>query len=155
HGQASCRCSAASSIIPAPIAAIARRNRARYMRRAHDLARDLLLFSSPRRCRVSSALAAPRGVLAGALGPEDRLLPLEAPAIAAEAAVAAHGAVAGDEDRDRVGSAGATHRALGLGRAERRRELGIGPRLAERNLGERLPDAALECRAAYVERQCS
>ena len=58
--------------------------------------------------------AAPRRAFAGfgAFVLEDRLLALQAPAIAAQAAILAHRPVARYQDRNRIRGAGAAHGAL-------------------------------------------
>src|SRR5918994_5199336 len=53
---------------------------------------------------------------------EQLLLAAQAPGIAAEAAVGAHCAVAGHDERHRIRSAGAAHRANRGGRADRARD---------------------------------
>src|SRR3954463_4004358 len=79
----------------------------------------------------------------------------EAPGLAAEAAIGAHRAVAGNDERDRVRAAGAADGAHRGRRADLARDVAVGARLATRNAAQRFPDAALEHRAADVERHAS
>ena len=83
---------------------------------------------------------------------EQSLLAFEAPTIAAEAAVFADDAVAGNNDGDGIGGAGASHGADGPGIADAASNFGIGARLAAGNAPELFPNAALEGGAANVER---
>lgn len=72
--------------------------------------------------------------------------------IAAERAVAAHDAVARDEDRDIVGAVGAARGAHRLGLADRGRDVGVAARLARRYLAQFAPDRFLKGGALHVDR---
>ena len=81
------------------------------------------------------------------------LLALHAPAVAGQRAVVAYHAVAGNRDRQRIGGAGARHGARAGGQADAPRQFRIADGAAGGYLAQRLPDALLKGRAAYVERQ--
>jgi len=79
------------------------------------------------------------------------LFAFETPAVAGEAAMFADDAMAGDDDGNGIGSAGAGDGANGLRAANAASDVGVGARLAGGDALEFFPDAALEGRAADVE----
>src|SRR3954465_2364301 len=83
---------------------------------------------------------------------QQALLDWQAPGVAAEAAVGAHGAMARHDQRNRVRPAGAADGAHGGGCADGARDFRIGARLAARDAPQLLPHAALEHRAADIDR---
>ena len=80
---------------------------------------------------------------------------LEAPAVSGEAAVCAHGAMAGDGEGDGVGGAGGGDGAGGGGLAQIAGKRGVAARLAAGDLLQRPPDTLLEGGGADVEREGS
>src|SRR5688500_13018798 len=109
-----------------------------------------------------AASATRRAVSAGLIGNgwlgflfqrEQLLLPAQAPGVAAQAAVGADRAVARDDQRHRIGAAGAAARAHRPRRADRARDFPIGARLAARDAAQLVPHPPLEHCAANVERQ--
>ena len=84
---------------------------------------------------------------------EEGALALDAPAVAADIAVFAHDAMAGDGEGDAVGGArlgdGAGRRWLADGAGD----LAIGARAAVRDGAQCLPDAPLEGRRLHIQRQ--
>src|SRR5512146_359889 len=79
------------------------------------------------------------------------LLALRSPAVAAEAAVAAHHAMARNNDCNRIAGAGAGHGAHCCRLVYGGGDLPVGASLAARNLAQGLPDLELKGRAADVE----
>ena len=75
----------------------------------------------------------------------------EAPAVAAQGAVTADHAVAGDGQGDRVGAAGLGHGPHRLGGAQPAGELGVAHGAAGGDQAQLLPDAPAERRAAQIE----
>src|SRR5687768_1154633 len=84
---------------------------------------------------------------------EQLFLARETPGVAAQPAVGAHGAMAGHYERDRVGAAGASHRAHRIGRAERPGDVLVRAGFAAGDAAQLVPHPALENRAADVERE--
>src|SRR5258708_24433249 len=84
---------------------------------------------------------------------QNLLLPLGAPAVAAGFAVAAHDAVAGDDEGGAVVGAGIGHRAYGFGLSDRLGDLAVAGGLAIGDLVERAPDFPLERGRLEIERQ--
>src|SRR6266540_3442346 len=84
---------------------------------------------------------------------KEPLLAPAAAAVAAERPVGADDAVTGDEDGDLVLAVDAPNRADGAGRTHAARHVGVGPRLAIRDLAECLPGRQLERGAALLQRQ--
>src|SRR5580698_9822121 len=58
-----------------------------------------------------------------------------------------------NNDRDRVGAIGTSHRAEGVGRSDASRQFAVRDGLAIRNIAELAPDAAVESRAFGRQRQ--
>src|SRR5262245_18202811 len=90
---------------------------------------------------------------ASLLAGEEGFLSRHTPAVPACSARRGHDAVARDGERDRIGGTRTSDGAHRLRTADRRGDLAIGPRLAVRNLRERLPHLPLERRGLHVERQ--
>lgn len=93
-----------------------------------------------------------RGRAPARLQLEQQALALEAASIAGQAPVGPDDAVAGNDDRDRIAAVGKPDRARGGGPAHTPCELAVGRRLPVWDLPQRLPDAALEGRAANHKR---
>src|SRR5436305_14163976 len=83
-------------------------------------------FASPRRVSFLSAFICV--YLRFPFPLQQRALAVDTPPVAAEVAVAADDAVAGDRHGQRVGGAGAAYRAHGLGTADARCHLHVGRR---------------------------
>src|SRR6202049_3301513 len=79
------------------------------------------------------------------------LLAFDAPAIARHRSTVAHDAMTGDCQGDRVLSAGLSDRSQRFGAAHTAGELRVGEGFSERNRAKRIPNTALEWRAANVE----
>src|SRR5688572_11076648 len=82
---------------------------------------------------------------------EQLLLARETRGVAAQPAVGAHGAMTGHHQRDRVGAAGASHRAYRIGSADRPGDVLVCARFAARDAAQLVPHPALENGAADVE----
>src|ERR1700688_1764203 len=89
----------------------------------------------------------------GALRGGERLFALHPPTVAGQVAVAADGAMAGDDERDRIQGAGAADRACRLGSAQEGCDLAVAALLAVGYGAKRLPHAPLEGGRTHVERQ--
>ena len=61
--------------------------------------------------------------------------------------------MAGNRDRQRIGCARLCHGTHRFWRADALGNLGVARRFADRNFGERLPNALLKRGAAHIERQ--
>ena len=82
---------------------------------------------------------------------EQAALGIEAAAVATDAAVGRDHAVAGDDDRDGVRAVGEADGAKGPGAAGGAGDVGVAAGRAVGDLGERVPDGALERGAPQVE----
>src|SRR6202790_5663056 len=82
---------------------------------------------------------------------DQRLLAFDAPAIARHRSTAAHDAMTGDCQGDRVLGAGLSDRSQRFGTAHTAGELRVGQGFSERNRAKRIPNTALEWRATNVE----
>src|SRR6202166_1276416 len=82
---------------------------------------------------------------------DQRLLAFDAPTIACHRSAVAHDAMTGDCKGDRVLRAGLRDRSQRFGATHTAGELCVGKRLSERNRAKRIPNTALERRAANVE----
>src|SRR5207245_4801234 len=102
----------------------------------------------PRRAG-SAAPAHSRGYLAVEQGP----LALDAPAIARQAAIAAHDPVTGNRDGQLVGGDRLRHCAHRLGRTDAPCNVRIADRPSDRDLAQRLPYPTLSRRPLHIERQ--
>src|SRR5262245_12528030 len=87
------------------------------------------------------------------LAVEEFLLAVEAPAVAGEGATLAEDAVAGNGDGEGVGGNGGGGGTNGAGLANAVGNFGVGRGGASGDFSQGVPDAALEGRAADVERQ--
>src|SRR5487761_26988 len=105
------------------------------------------------RGNVGSSAGLARRVARFGFTGEQRLLALDAPAIAAEPAVSPYDAVAGDRDGDWIRGTRLRDGAHCAGAADTLGDLGIGRRGAGRDRAQRLPDTLLERRTAQIERQ--
>ena len=116
-----------------------------------------ILVDGPCRNRRSRGRSRPRSHPSTShpshLAPEKRLFARDAPAVAAHRAVGPDDAMAGNEERHRVGRAGASDRARGGGLADGGSDLAIGAGLAVRDRLQLAPDAPLERGGSDVERQ--
>ena len=77
----------------------------------------------------------------------------EAPAVAGEAAIFGDDAVAGDDDGNGIGGAGAGDGADGFFASDGAGDLAVGARGAPRDAAEFFPDAALKSGGLHVERE--
>src|SRR5690606_17363489 len=82
-----------------------------------------------------------------------RALDRQATAETGERATRADDAMAGNHDGNGIAAVGEAHGARGIGIAERGGQRAVGGRLAVFDAAQALPDAALELRAAGIERQ--
>jgi S-adenosylmethionine:tRNA ribosyltransferase-isomerase len=90
---------------------------------------------------------------AGTFEVQERFLPPQQPAVAAELSVLVDHAVAGNDNRDAVQAVCVSDCALRAGRADRAGEIVVRPRLSERDPLKLGPHALLERRAGRRERQ--
>src|SRR6202051_393787 len=82
---------------------------------------------------------------------DQRPLAFDAPTIARDRSTVAHDAMTGDCQGDRVLSAGLSDRSQRYGAAHTAGELRVGEGFSERNRAKRIPNTALEWRAANIE----
>ena len=87
----------------------------------------------------------------GGFQAQQSALPLQPPAIASQPAVAANDPVAGDDQRHRIGSAGAGHRPGAARIAQGGCQACVGKGLPERNRLDPGPDGPLKRRSARIE----
>src|SRR5690348_2975597 len=80
-------------------------------------------------------------------------LAIEPSSVTAECSIAADNPVARDQHGDVIVTIRCSDRPNGFGLTDRRRYLGVAPRLAKRNLAELAPNHFLESRPRYVDRQ--
>src|SRR6188508_893066 len=116
-------------------------------RPARDAHRTKHRAPAPSTKHQHSALSSPT------LPAEQPSLRIDAPSISAGAAVGADDPMAGHDNSDRIGCAGAGDGANGAGLADGPRHVTVRSRLTARDGGELAPDAPLERGAANVERQ--
>src|SRR6202790_2717916 len=82
---------------------------------------------------------------------DQRLLAFDAPAIACHRSTGPHDAMTGDRQGDRVLGAGLSDCSQRFGAAHTAGELRVGQGFSKRNRAKRIPNTALEWRAANVE----
>ena len=80
-------------------------------------------------------------------------LALDAPGVAGQLAIAAHHPMARNHHRQRIGGAGAGHRAHRARRANARGQLTVADGVPAGNIAQRLPHPLLKSRAANIQRQ--
>jgi len=109
----------------------------------------------PKQQAHSGRLLARDKVLTGVgfFGGEEGLFAGEAPSVAGEAAVLADYAMAGNDDGNGIGGAGAGDRAYGFFASDGAGDLAVGTRGAPGDAAEFFPDAALKGGGLHIERE--